>query len=87
MIREIQEKDSHRILDIYEMGLDNRKATFETSVPTWNVWKDKFLDHSRFVYQQENKVIGWMALSLVSNRKVFKGVAEVSIYVDSELFL
>lgn len=64
------------------MGLATGKATFETEVPSWEHWRSKHLSHSQFVYTQNEEVLGWIALSAVSTRKVYEGVAEVSIYVD-----
>lgn len=76
-------RDSSRVLEIYQMGLDTRNATFETIVPTWNDWDTKHTKHSRFVYLDGENILGWIALSPVSTRKVYEGVAELSIYVDT----
>ncbi len=79
------QEDSSRILEIYKTGLETRNATFEVHVPSWNDWDSKHLKHSRFVYvNDDNKVMGWVALSPVSTRKVYDGVSEVSIYVDTK---
>jgi phosphinothricin acetyltransferase len=50
-------------------------------MPTWDQLVQKWHKHSRFVYEQEGEVVGWVALNPVSNREVYRGVAEVSIYV------
>ena len=83
MIREMITRDGSRVLEIYQMGLDTKNATFETVVPKWNDWDLNHLKHSRFVYLDGDKILGWIALSPVSTRKVYEGVAEVSIYVDT----
>ncbi|WP_159023624.1 GNAT family N-acetyltransferase [Formosa sp. L2A11] len=83
MIREMTEADSSRVLDIYKMGLDSRNATFEINVPLWSTWDSKHLEHSRFVWEENNKVLGWVALSPVSSRVMYQGVAEVSVYLDA----
>lgn len=83
MIREMNPNDSTRILEIYKMGLDTRNATFETNVPSWTDWDSKHLEHSRFVYVENDKILGWVALSPVSTRKVYEGVVEVSVYIDT----
>ncbi|RUT79731.1 GNAT family N-acetyltransferase [Ancylomarina longa] len=83
MIREMTEQDASRILEIYEMGLLTRNATFETRVPSWSDWDLNHLRHTRFVYEENGKVIGWLALSPVSQRKAYEGVAEVSVYLDT----
>jgi L-amino acid N-acyltransferase YncA len=84
MIREMISEDSSRVLEIYKMGIDTHNATFETDVPFWTAWDSNHLKHSRFVYTDNEKVLGWVALSPVSSRSAYKGVAEVSIYVDTQ---
>jgi len=84
MIREMTRQDSVSILEIYKMGLDTRNATFETNVPSWVDWDGKHLKHSRFVYVEDDSVLGWIALSPVSVRKVYAGIAEVSVYIDTD---
>jgi phosphinothricin acetyltransferase len=66
------------------MGIETRNATFETEVPSWEDWDSKHLLHSRFVYIENDIVLGWAALSSVSVRQVYKGVAEISIYIDTD---
>ncbi len=83
LIREMTHQDGPRILEIYEMGLETRNATFETEVPTWDHWDAKHHSFSRFVFVEDGKVLGWIALSPVSARKVYAGVAEVSVYIDT----
>ncbi len=82
MIREMQSGDCTRVLEIYKLGLATRNATFETEVPTWAQWDARHHKHSRFVYIAGDEVLGWVALSAVSARKAYSGVAEVSIYID-----
>jgi L-amino acid N-acyltransferase YncA len=83
MIREMSESDGERVLEIYKMGIETGNATFETEVPTWNDWDSKHLPHSRFVSAINGKIVGWAALSPVSARSAYIGVAEISIYVDT----
>ena len=85
MIREMIPNDSTRVLEIYKMGLDTMNATFETNVPSWIDWDSKHLNHSRFVYLESDKILGWIALSPVSTRKVYEGVVEVSVYIDTNI--
>ena len=70
------------IANIYKQGIETGIATFETSVPTWETWNESKLLHSRFVAVDHDVVLGWAALSKVSNRCVYEGVAEVSIYIS-----
>lgn len=81
MLREMLQKDDERVLEIYRIGLETRNATFETKVPTWKEWDLKHLPHSRFVSEENGIVCAWVALTPFSSREVYKGVAEVSIYV------
>jgi L-amino acid N-acyltransferase YncA len=82
-IREMQQSDGSRVLEIYKSGLDTKNATFETQVPSWPDWDSKHLKHSRFIYEEEGAILGWAALSPVSSREAYKGVVEVSIYIDT----
>lgn len=66
---------------IYREGIRTGQATFETTVPSWTVWSAARRADCRLVIAQETAVAGWAALSPVSNRPVYAGVAEVSIYV------
>jgi phosphinothricin acetyltransferase len=83
MIREMTNQDSLRVLEIYKMGFDTRNATFETKVPSWTDWDLNHLEHSRYVYVDHERILGWIALTPVSARNAYKGVAEISVYVDT----
>ncbi len=83
MLTEMTERDSPDVLKIYQMGLETRNATFETTVPSWEIWNSKHHKHSRLVYIENTNVVGWAALSPTSAREVYGGVAEVSIYVHA----
>lgn len=65
-------------------GMSTGIATFETVVPSWEEWNDKFIQPCRFVGLVENQVVAWCALSMVSKRQVYKGVAEDTIYIAKE---
>ena len=69
------------ILEIYRHGIESGMATFETEVPEWNVFEKKYLQHSRIVAMVDDVLAGWAALSPVSSRSCYDGVAEVSVYV------
>ena len=66
---------------IYEAGLATGNASFQTSAPAWEEWNKSHLTHSRLVAIGNDAVIGWAALSPVSARPVYAGVAEVSVYI------
>jgi phosphinothricin acetyltransferase len=65
---------------IYEEGLATGAASFEIAAPTREQWNAARLPHSRLV-ARDNAVLGWAALSPVSKRSCYAGVAEVSVYV------
>ena len=69
---------------IYESGLATGNASFQTSAPSWEEWDGAHLKHSRLAAIQDGQVRGWSALTPVSGRCVYAGVAEVSIYIDPE---
>lgn len=69
---------------IYKEGIETGIATFETTVPEWEDWDKSKLKHSRFAAVVDGIMVGWVALSAVSNRCVYGGVAEVSIYVSKQ---
>ena len=70
---------------IYEAGMATGNATFETEAPTWDAWHHGHLPHSRLVAVNDaGVVLGWAALSPVSGRCVYGGVAEISVYVAAD---
>jgi L-amino acid N-acyltransferase YncA len=80
-IRAMQPHDWPAVREIYEQGIATRQATFETAAPSWDEWDaTRFVD-LRLVAEQDGKVIGWAALSPVSRRACYAGVAEESVYV------
>lgn len=70
-----------KIATIYLEGIRTGIATFETEVPDWNTWNLNHLSKARIALVAAQQIIGFAALSKVSNRKVYAGVAEVSVYV------
>lgn len=62
-------------------GIATGNATFETEAPTWKCWDEAHLKEARLVARADGGIVGWAALSRVSSRCVYAGVAEVSIYV------
>ena len=66
---------------IYLEGIETRNATFETTAPTWEAWDRSHFSGLRVVATRAGEVVGWAALSPVSDRCVYDGVAEESVYV------
>lgn len=73
--------DWPRARDIYLEGIATGNATFETEAPAWPQWDETHLSSCRLVAYDGQTIIGWAALSAVSHRCVYAGVAEVSVYV------
>jgi L-amino acid N-acyltransferase YncA len=69
---------------IYAEGIATGHATFETEAPNWESWDAGHLKPARLVARQGDRVLGWAALSPVSDRCAYGGVAEVSVYVGDE---
>jgi len=72
------------VLEIYREGINTGIATFETRVPSWSQFDKKHLNHSRIVLIEDGIICGWAALSPVSSRECYGGVAEVSVYVNTK---
>lgn len=70
-----------RVREIYLAGIAGGNATFETEAPSWEDWDPKHLSFGRIVAVVADDVMGWAALSSVSNRAAYRGVAENSVYV------
>ncbi|MGA7238402.1 MAG: N-acetyltransferase family protein [Bryobacteraceae bacterium] len=66
---------------IYLEGIATGNATFETEAPEWEAWSATHAGEYRLVASLEGEIAGWAALSPVSSRCVYAGVAEVSVYV------
>ncbi|GAP16443.1 GNAT family N-acetyltransferase [Levilinea saccharolytica] len=66
---------------VYLEGVATGSATFETNAPEWDSWDQHHLAHSRLTLWRAGELAGWAALSPVSYRPVYAGVAEVSVYV------
>ncbi len=69
------------VCSIYLEGISTGQATFETEAPPWESWDAAHLSFGRLVAREEDKLIGWAALSPISRRHAYSGVAEVSVYV------
>jgi phosphinothricin acetyltransferase len=70
-----------QVRSVYLEGILTGQATIETEAPDWARWDSSHLPHCRLVARSGETIIGWAALSQVSSRRVYSGVAEVSVYV------
>ena len=74
------------VREIYGEGIVTGNATFETELPDWQKWDSSHRKDCRLVAAEEgsNSILGWAALNPVSARRVYAGVAEVSVYVAAK---
>ncbi len=84
-IRVMTAEDWESVRAIYLDGIATGQATFETEAPTWANWNNAHLAAPRLVAASTDSLVGWAALSPVSARPVYAGVAEVSVYVDEKM--
>ena len=83
-IEPMTEADWEQVRAIYLQGIETGNATFETDAPPWERWDQGHVRQCRLVARDGKGILGWVALSPVSVRAVYAGVAEVSIYVARE---
>lgn len=85
-IRPMRDNDRQQVLDVYGLGIATGLATFETEPPAWDEWSRTHMPEGRLVAIDEaGRVVGWAALTAVSERCVYAGVAEVSVYVHPDV--
>ncbi len=83
LIRPMRPADAHQVLAIYQAGLDTGEASFETTAPAWEAFdRAKLRLHRHVAAGAGGQVLGWVAATAVSARRVYSGVVEHSIYVD-----
>jgi phosphinothricin acetyltransferase len=83
-IRSMHPKDWPAVSQIYKEGITTGYATFEKEVPTYENWNKAHIKECRLIACEEDTTMGWAALSPVSSRCVYGGVAEVSVYVSND---
>ncbi|MFZ0817318.1 MAG: N-acetyltransferase family protein [Candidatus Sulfotelmatobacter sp.] len=69
------------VREIYREGIATGNATFESELPNWEKWDSGHRKDCRLIARRGEQILGWAALSPVSARQVYAGVAEVSVYV------
>lgn len=72
-----------QVANIYLAGIQTGVATFQRDVPSWKEWDENHCETCRLVAHSGDTVLGWTALSPVSSRCVYAGVAEVSVYISA----
>ncbi len=83
-IRAMKSSDWESVAAIFREGIELKTSTFHTEVPSYEAWDAAHIPNCRLVAEAEGKVIGWASLQPYSSRKVYTGVAEVSIYIKTE---
>lgn len=83
-VDKMRESDWTAVRSIYLEGIATGMATFETESPDWTAWDSTHRPDCRLVARSEGRVLGWAALSPVTRRAIYSGVAEVSVYVAAE---
>jgi L-amino acid N-acyltransferase YncA len=82
LIEPMADVHGRAVLAIYQAGIDEGDATFETRAPSWEDFTAARLRAHRYVATDDGRVLGWVAASPVSGRSVYAGVVEHSVYVD-----
>jgi len=83
LIDAIRPDDWMQVRAIFAEGIESGMSTFETQPPEWESWDKGHLSVCRLAARQNERVVGWAALSPVSARQAYAGVAEVSIYLTA----
>jgi L-amino acid N-acyltransferase YncA len=84
-IRPLLVSDWPSVSTILQEGIATGNATFENKLPEWEEWDSTHLRDGRLVAERGGIVVGWTALTAVSGRCAYSGVAEVSVYVSSAM--
>lgn len=84
MIREMVQNDWKQVAEIYSQGLEKGISTFNTQCPSYDEWDKGHVRACRFVYIEDEKVVGWVAINPSSSRCAYKGCVEMSVYVDND---
>jgi len=83
-IEPLTEKHWPEVKAIYLSGVATGNANFSFAEPEWAGWDKTHVSNCRFVITENNKVLGWAALTAIHDQCVFAGVAEVSIYIAEQ---
>ena len=84
VIDQMDAGDWEQVRSIYLEGIATGHTTFENDAPSWEKWDAGHLEIARLVARQGDRVLGWAALSPVSKRGAYRGVAELTISVGEE---
>ncbi|MDR1730923.1 MAG: GNAT family N-acetyltransferase [Synergistaceae bacterium] len=82
VLRAMTPEDWPQVAEIYRQGIETGLSTLEAEVPPYEKWNQAHIEGCRIVALIDGEIVGWVVLSPVSGRRVYAGVAEVSIYVS-----
>src|SRR5215208_5725921 len=80
-VDQMKASDWEQVRAIYLEGIASGNSTFETEAPSWEKWDEAHLEIARLVMRDGDRILGWAALSPVSKREVYRGVAELTVAV------
>lgn len=83
-IRNFTQDDFPSVAEIYRQGMATGIATFETVVPTWEIWNKKYSERCRIVAEERSIIAGFAVIIPVSSRECYAGVFEESLYVHDQ---
>ncbi|WP_067681287.1 GNAT family N-acetyltransferase [Nocardia miyunensis] len=83
-IEAMRPEHATQVLEIYRLGIDSGDATFETHAPTWEKFDTTKLTEHRYTALDGDRVLGWVAVVRVSDRRAYAGVVEHSVYVHPD---
>ncbi len=83
-IRKMKPDDRNQVSRIYDEGTDSGNANFEVTLPPWDEWIQKQVPGCSIVAIKSDDIIGWGSLAVYSEREVYSGVVEDSVYVTKE---
>ncbi len=84
VINKMTSDDWGQVRSIYLEGIATGHSTFEAEAPDWEKWHSNHLPEPRLIARAGGRVLGWAVLSPVSGRRMYSGVAEVSLYVGAQ---
>mgnify|MGYP003308097152 CR=1 FL=1 len=84
MIREMKPSDWEEMSKIYTQSLEKGNVTFTTDCPSYEQWDSAHAKECRFVYEENGHILGYTMIAPTSSRVQYKGVAELSIFVDKD---
>lgn len=82
MIREMRKSDWNEMMKIYSQSLEKGTVTFRTECPTFDEWDSEHIKECRYVYETDGKIVGYTMIAPTSRRDSYRGVVELSIFVD-----